>query len=179
MKVSAITGLILLALAAPAMGQAKSSGDATSPSASSKASLAEVRAIIHDLEGHTEKLRELLANHRSLVERRPESEGGSPEAKKADEEQLAKWEAALERLLVRIESARAAVVEATQRLDKSIPKDLPTGLAKDVARVRNEAEPERAMAEQVLAKRKPSSARKSKPAKQAPASEPSNEDLDL
>lgn len=171
MKVSAIIGLIWLVLAAPAVGQTKSSSDAPSPGAQSKASLAEVRAIVHELEGHTEKLRELLANHRSLVERRPESE-----------EQLAKWEAALDRLLVRIDGARAAVVDTTQRLDKSITGELPTGLAKDVARVRNEAEPERTMAEQALAKRKPPSTRKAKQAKQAPSDKsapPSNEDLDL
>jgi len=70
-----------------------------------------------------------------------------------------------------------------QRLDKSIAGELPTGLAKDVARVRSEAEPERATAEQVLAKRKPSTARKSKPAKPSSAAEkpdpPSDEHLDL
>lgn len=178
MKVSAITGLIWLALATAAMAQAKSSSDTASPGAPSKSSLAEVRAIVHDLEGHTEKLQELLANHRSLVDQRPQSKGGSPEAKKSYEEQLGKWEAALDRLLTRIDSAHAAVVETTLRLDKSIKGELPTGLAKDVARVRNDAAPERAMAEQVLAKRKPPSARKSKPASDKPAA-PSNEDLDL
>jgi hypothetical protein len=173
MKVSAITGLIWLVLAATAFGQTKSSGNATSPGAPSKAALAEVRSNVHELEGHTEKLRELLANHRSLVERRPDAKGGSPE--------LAKWEAAVARLLARIESAHEALVETTQRLDKSIAGELPTGLAKDVAKARNEAEPERLMAEQVLAKRKASPATKSKPGKQPaekPAS-PSNEDLDL
>lgn len=169
MKISAITGLIWLALAATGAAQSKSIDNTASPSGSSKASLAEVRANVHELEGRTENLRELLSQHRSLVERRPQSE-----------EQLAKWSSALERLLVRIDSARAAVVETIQRLDKSIKGELPTGLAKDVARARNDAEPERAMAEQVLAK-KPASARKSKPAKPAAekAPPPSNEDLDL
>lgn len=181
MRVSAITGLIWLVLAATAVGQTKSSGNATSPGggAQSKAVLAEVRSIVHELEGHTEKLRELLADHRSLVERRPESGGGSPEAKKAQEEQLAKWEAALERQLVRIESGHAALVETTQRLDKAITGELPTGLAKDVAKARNEAEPERLMAEQALAKRKSSPARKAKPGKQPSEKQPSNEDIDL
>jgi hypothetical protein len=179
MKISVITGLIGLVLAATAAGQTKSSSNTTSSGAPAKAALAEVRSIVHELEGHTEKLRELLSNHRSLAERRPEPEGGSPEAKKAHDEQLAKWEAALERLLVRLEAARATLVETTQRLDKSITGELPTGLAKDVARVRNEAEPERAMAEQVLAK-KPA-ARKAKPAKTTPAkpAAPGHEDLDL
>jgi hypothetical protein len=168
MKISAITGLIWLVLAATAVGQSKSSGNATSPGAQSKSVLAEVRAIVRELEGRTEKLRELLANHRSLVEQRPESG-----------EQLAKWEAALARLVITIENGHAALIETTQRLDKSISGELPTGLAKDVAKARNEAEPERLMAEQVLAKRKAAS--KSKPAKQAnekPAA-PSNEDVDL
>jgi DNA repair exonuclease SbcCD ATPase subunit len=170
MKISAIVGVIWLVLAATAVGQSKSVGNAPSSGVSSKASLAEVRAIIHELEGRTDKLRELLSQHRAHVERRPQSE-----------EQLAKWDAALERLLLRIDGARAEVVEATQRLDKSIKGELPTGLAKDVARVRNDAEPERATAEQVLAKNKPS-ARKAKPAKQAASEKsppPSNEDLDL
>lgn len=170
MKVSGVIGLIWLALAATASGQAKSSGNPQG-AAQSKASLAEVREIVHELEGRTENLRELLSNHRSIVENRPESE-----------EQQVKWEAALARSLVRLESARAAVVETTQRLDKAITGELPTGLAKDVARVRNEAEPQRAMAEQALAK-KPPPARKAKPSKPAKATEkpaqPSDEELDL
>lgn len=168
MRVSAITGLIWLLLAATAMGQAKSSSDAPGHGAPSKTSLSEIRSIVHELEGNTEKLRELLSNHRSLVEQQPQSE-----------EQQAKWEAALERLMVRIESARATLVETLQRLDKSITGELPTGLAKDVAKARNEADPERAMAEQVLAKRKPAAARKAKPSKSEKPAEPSNEDLDL
>ena len=103
--------LIWLALAATAAGQSKSSGNAEGSSGSAKASLAEVRSIIHELEGHTEKLRELLSQHGSLVDQRPESEGGSPEAKKAYDTQVAKWSSALERLLVRIEDAHATVVE--------------------------------------------------------------------
>jgi hypothetical protein len=173
MKISAIVGLIWLALAATAAGQSKSVGSSPSSGVASKASLAEVRAIVHELEGRTEKLRELLSQHRAHVERRPQSE-----------EQLAKWDAALERLLIRVDSARADVVEAMQRLDKSIKGELPTGLAKDVARARNDADPERATAEQVLAKNKPSSTRKAKQGKQTPAAAQkpapsSNEDLDL
>jgi hypothetical protein len=179
MKISAITALIWLALAATALGQSKSSGNATSSGAQSKTVFAEVRAIVHELEGHTDKLRELLANHRSLVEQRPQPQGASSEAKKAHEEQLAKWDSAMERLLTRIEGAHAVVVETMQRLDKSIAGELPTSLGKDVAKVRNEAGPERAMAEQVLAKRKPASARKSKPAANEKPARSSNEDIDL
>jgi hypothetical protein len=170
MKISAIVGLIWLALAVTAAAQSKSVGNTASPGVTSKASLAEIRAIVHELEGYTENLRELLSQHRALVQRRPQ-----------EEEPLAKWSSALERLLVRIDSAYADVVKATQRLDKSITGELPTGLAKDVARVRNDAEPQRAMAEQAL-KSKPAAAPK-KPAKKAPATEESaplsNEDLDL
>jgi hypothetical protein len=125
---------------------------------------------VHELEGRTEQLRELLDNHRSLVERRPQN---------AEEKQVAKWDAALERLLVRVAAAHAAVVETTQRLDKANAGNLPTGLAKDVARVKNEADPERVMAEQILAKRKKAPAKKAK-ASDKPAEAPiNNEDYDL
>ncbi|HMJ13969.1 MAG TPA: hypothetical protein VK524_21275, partial [Polyangiaceae bacterium] len=75
---------------------------------------------------------------------------------------------ALERLLHRIDDARAAVVETKQKLDQSANEQLPTALAKDAANARNEAEAQRAAAEQALAKSKPA---KQKPAKQKPASE--------
>jgi len=179
MKLSTITVLIGLVLATTAAAQGTPSGKATSSGGSSKTQLSEVRAIVHELEGQTEKLRELLTQYGSLVEQRPQSEGGSPEAKKAYEDQLAKWDAAIGRLLVRIDTGRATVVDTTQRLDKSITGELPTTLAKDVARAHNEADAERATAEQVLIKNK---SRKSKPAKQAPAKEPDpsdSTDLDL
>lgn len=168
MKVFAITGFMCLALAAPAMGQAKSNGNASSSGAPSKAALEATRKIVHELEGHTEKLRELLSNHGSLVDRKPQSK-----------EELAKWEAALDRLLVRVEAAHASVVETTQRLDKSITGELPTGLGKDVARVKNEAEPERVMAEQILAKRKRAPASKAKKAPAEKPAPPNNEEYDL
>jgi len=166
MKVSAITMLIWFGLATAAAAQGRPSGGA-SPGTSSKAQLSEVRSVVHELEARTEKLRDLMAQYRSLVEQRPQPEGGSPEAKKAHEAQLAKWNTALERLLRRIDAARAAVVETTQSLDQLGTGQLPTALAKDVASARNEAGAQRTAAEQALAKSKP--ARPAKPAKQAEA----------
>lgn len=181
MKLPAFTVLIGLALATTAAAQGASSSKATSSGTSSKTQLSEVRSTVHELEGQTDKLSELLTQYRSLVEQRPQPEGSSPEAKKAHQDQLAKWDSAIERLLVRLDGARAVVVETTQRLEKSISGELPTALAKDVAKALNEAGAERANAEQVLVKNK--SSRKSKPAKQAPTEkepDPSDtDDLDL
>lgn len=179
MKLSAITGVLWLVVATSAFAQSKSTSDAPASSAPSKASLSEVRATVHELEGQTDKLRELLENHRELVAQRPQPQGSGAEGKKWYDEQLAKWETALDRLLTRIESAHALVAATLQRLDKSTQAGLPTALAKDVARVRNEADPERATAEQVLAQRKPA-ARKAKPAAaNDERPQPSNEDIDL
>jgi hypothetical protein len=47
----------------------------------SKSQLSEIRALASELEGHTGKLRDLMEQYRSLVEERPQSGGGSPEAK--------------------------------------------------------------------------------------------------
>src|SRR5262245_40043885 len=98
MKVSAITTLIWLGLAAAAAAQGTPSGKAASPGASSKGQLSEIRSLVHELQARTEKLGDLMMEYRSLVEQRPQAEGGSPEAKKAHEAQLAKWSTALERL---------------------------------------------------------------------------------
>jgi uncharacterized protein YukE len=168
MNVPAIIVLMGCGLAATATAQGTPSEKPASSGAPSKAQLSEIRSVVHELEGRTEKLRDLMTQYRSLVEQRPQAEGGSPEAKKAHEDQLAKWSTALERLMRRIETARAAVVETTQRLDQLRSGQLPTSLAKDVASARNEAEAQRTGAEQALAKSK-SAARKSKQAKQPPA----------
>ncbi len=167
MKVSAITMLIWFGLATAAVAQGTPSGG---PGASSKSQLSEVRSIVHELEARTEKLRDLMAQYRSLVEQRPQAEGGSPEAKKAHDAQLAKWNTALERLLRRVDAARAAVVETSQSLDQAATGPLPTALAKDVATARNEAGAQRAAAEQALAKSKPAKA--AKPAKRAEPEKP-------
>jgi uncharacterized protein YukE len=171
MNVPAITMLIWFGLAATAAAQGTPSGKAASPGASSKAQLSEIRSLVHDLQARTEKLRDLMTQYRSLVEQRPQAEGGSPDAKKAHEKQLAKWDTALERLMRRLDGARTAVVETTQRLDQLATGPLPTSLAKDVASARNEAEAQRTGAEQALAKNKSASARASKRAKQPPATE--------
>jgi DNA repair exonuclease SbcCD ATPase subunit len=175
MKVSAITMLIWFAITAIAGAQGGG--------APSKASLSEVRALVHELQGHTDKLRELMSEYRSLVERRPQPEGGSPEAKKAHEQQLEKWTAALERLMRRVDVARTAVVETVQRLDRAAAgQQLPTALAKDLANARNDAEAQRATAEQALAQNKPAPARPSKHAKQTEREKeppPLPDDLDL
>ncbi|MFI5308983.1 MAG: hypothetical protein ACHQ53_16615, partial [Polyangiales bacterium] len=127
-----------------------------------------VRSLLHELQARNEKLQELMTQHRSLLEERPRPEGGSPEAKQAHAQQLAKWNAALERLLHRVDEALARVVETEQRLDPSATGPLPVGLAKEVASAHNEAEAQRAAAEHAL-KNKPAPARSAKPAKQAPA----------
>lgn len=165
MNVPAMTILICLGLATTAAAQGPS-GEAAKPGASSKAQLSEIRSHVHELEARTEKLRDLMAQYRSLVEQRPQPEGGSPDAKKAHDAQLAKWNTAVERLLRRVDGARVAVVETKQQLEQAATGQLPTGLAKDVASARNEAEAQRAAAEQALAKSKPASARTSKHAKQ-------------
>lgn len=171
MNVSAITMLIGLGIAATAAAQGTPSGKAESPSEASKAQLSETRSLVHELQARTEKLRDLMTQYRSLVEQRPQAKGESPDAKKAHEDQLAKWGTTLERLLRRVDAARTAVVETTQPLDQSATGQLPTALAKDVANARNEAEAQRTAAEQALAKSKTAPARTSKRAKQPPATE--------
>jgi ABC-type transporter Mla subunit MlaD len=147
--------LICVALSAVAPSTGAAQGAPSGASASSKPQLAEIRASLRALQGHTDTLRELMEQYRALVERRPEAEGSSADAKKAHEAQLAKWSAALERLLRRIDEAHKALVEVAQRLSQQATGNLPTSLAKDVANARNEADAERATAEQALAKRAP------------------------
>jgi len=159
MNVPAITMLIWFGLAATAAAQGTPSGKAASSGAPSKTQLSEVRTLVHELQGRTEKLRDLMEQYRSLAEQRPQ-----------EKEQQAKWDAAVERLMRRVDVARAAVVETTQQLDKSVTGQLPTALAKDVASAKNEADAQRTAAEQALAKNKP--ARTPKPAKTAAAEKP-------
>ena len=172
MKVTAITMLIWLGLATVAAGQGTASSKAPSSGPASKAQLSEIRSLVHELELRTDKLRDLMAQYRSLVERRPQPEGASPEAKKAHDDQLAKWSASLERLLAKLDGGRAAVVETVQQLNQAVTGQLPTGLAKDVANARNDADAQRAAAEEALVKSKPAAARASKRAAQKPAAEP-------
>ena len=162
MKLTAITVLTWFALALSVAAQGATS---------SKASLSEVRSLVHELQGRNEKLRDLNDQYREVVGQKPQS---------TDQAQLDKWSAALERLLRRIDEARAAVVETKGKLDQAAAKQqLPTSLGKDVANAHNEAEAQRAAAEQALAKPKPG---KQKPAKQKPVAEkpapPPSDDLD-
>jgi hypothetical protein len=165
--ITVLFGLVLAASAA-AQGQDTPSGKAASPSAPPKGQLAEVRSLVSELQGHTDKLSDLLSQYRSLVEQRPEPEGSSPEQKKAHDAQLEKWSAALERLLKRLDTARADVVDTKTRLEKAATGELPTSLAKDVAKSRTEADAQRANAEQALAAKRPAPAKKAKSTKAPP-----------
>jgi hypothetical protein len=169
MKISAITMLIWIAVgASTAAAEGTQSGKAASPGGTSKTELSEIRSLVHELQGRTEKLSDLMTQYRSHLEQRPQGE-----------EQLAKWEAALDRLYKRMDAARAAVVETMQRLEHVAIDQLPTSLAKDLANARNEAGAQRTAAEQALAKNKPS--RKAKQAKAPPEkpAPPLPADLDL
>src|SRR5689334_25357341 len=99
MNIRTITMLVWIGLAAPVAAQGAHSSKSMSPGGSSKTSLSEIRSIVHELQGRTEKLRDLNKEYRSLVEQRPQS----------NEAQAEKWNAALERLLKRMEGAHAAV----------------------------------------------------------------------
>jgi hypothetical protein len=158
MKAPAIALLICVGLAAASASHSVAQSK-QSPSAS-KPQLSEIRELVHKLQGYTEKLQDLMTQYRSLLEQRPQGND-------------TKWSAALDRLLVRVDTARATVVEAKQRLDQLVNgQTLSTALGKDVANTQNEADAQRADAEQALAKRKPA-ARAAKPAKK-PASEPTD-----
>jgi hypothetical protein len=161
MNIRAITILIWFGFAATAAAQGAASNKSSSQSTPSQAQLSEIRSVVNELQARTEKLRELMGQYRSLVEERPQSQ-----------EAQAKWNTALDRLMRRVDTARAAVVETSQHLDKVNSGRLPTSLAKDVADAHNEAEAQRTAAEQALAKNKPAPAQKGKPAKQAQANEP-------
>ena len=178
MNVIVISALTWLALAVPVAAQGAPSrkpataAASTQPTAApSQAQLSELRALAHELQARTEKLGDLLEQYSSLARQRPQAQAGNAGAKKAHDDQLAKWDAAVERLLRRVDGAHAAVVETLQRLDQLPNARLPTSLAKDVVRARNDAVTQRTAAEQVLAKNKAVLARPPKPAKSAPPPE--------
>jgi hypothetical protein len=168
MKTTAIAWMCWLGLATTVAAQAA----ATSPGQGPKMELKQVRTLLHELQARSDKLHELMEQYRSMVAERPQGSA----------EQLAKWNASLDRLLQRIEGARAAVAETEQRLDPSATGQLPTNLAKEVVTAHNEAEAERTSAEHAL-KSKPATARAAKQGKQAPAAAkpapPLPSDLDL
>lgn len=171
MKRTAITVLTWFALALSVAAQGSPVNKSGSPG-TSKTSLSDVRSLVHELQGRNEKLRDLMEQYREVVGQKPQS---------SDEAQLDKWGAAIERLLRRIDEARAAVVETKQKLDQAVAgQQLPTSLGKDVANAHNDAEAQRAAAEEALAKNKSKPA-KQKSAKQKPAEKPAappSDDLD-
>lgn len=172
MNTKLISVLFVLTFAATAFAQGTSSDKS---GGSAKPQLSEIRSLVNALQGQTDKLRQLMEQYRSLVEQRPPG--------KAHSEELDKWDAALERLLVRIDAAHTTVAETSQRLDQSAKGNLPTSLAKDVANAHNDAQAQRLEAEQVIAKNKSVLSHKGKPEKPAKpadkASPPTDADLDL
>jgi len=166
MNVRAITILVGLGLATAsgAAAQSKSPG----PSVSSKSRLAEVRSRVHDLEATTSKLRVSMEDYRSLTEQRPSSDD-----KKGND----RWNRAMARLMERVRTTHAAIVDRTQRLDEVTKEPLPTSLGKDVADARNEAEATRADAEQALKSYKPPPPSKAEPKKAPERDEPDSDPL--
>ena len=158
MNIRAITVVIWFGLVTSGAAQSRPSGKPGNTDAPPKAQLSEIRSLVQELEGRNEKLHELNAQYRSHLEERPQAQ-----------DQLAKWNAALERLLRRIDAARVAVVETMQRLDQAARGALPTSLAKDFANARNEAEAQRTAAEHALAKNK---SKPTRTTKQAPPKQP-------
>lgn len=157
MKVTAITLVICLGIAGTAAAEGSHGSKSTSSAAPSKADLAQIRTVVHELERSTGKLIDLMSQYRSMIEQRPQ-------AKK----QLEKWNKALDRLVRRIAKTRDSVAETMGRMDEMAKGKLPTALAKDVANAHNQADAERAGADQVLAKHKPKPEHRSKRAKKAP-----------
>lgn len=181
MKISAIITAIGLWLAVSAAAQGSSSSKRAGAEGSSKTPFTQIRSLANELQGNADKLGDLMTIYRSLLEQRPQSEGRSPEQKKAHDEQLAKWSAAVERHLTRIEKTRVVVVETMQRLDQAAKgQNLPTSLAKDVANARNEADAQRAAADQALKSKPKLAPKRAKPApKNDEPAPPLTDDLDL
>jgi len=161
----AIAVLFVLGLAAGAAAQGARSGKASSET-SEKLQPSEIRAVVHEAQKHVETLRGLLDEYRSLVEGRPKQRGSGAEAKKAYDKQVAKWGAALDGVLRRLEKAHARLVQLTPSLGKAAKLQLTTALGRDVADTFNEAEAQRTAAEQALSKSKDEAARLAKNRKQ-------------
>jgi transketolase len=166
MNIPAIAMLIWFGLVATAAAQGTPAAKGSAQGTPSQAQLSEIRSVVNELQARTEKLHELMEQYRSHVEQRPQSQ-----------EAQDKWNTALERLLRRIDQARAQVVETSQHLDQLSKRTLPTSLGKDVADAHNDAEAQRTAAEQALAKTKPAPARATKSAKQTPANQPARLEL--
>ena len=174
MRVAAITLSLCLGLAGTAAADDGPKGKNENADGAAKSRMAEVRSIVRDLERSTSTLTVLLKDVRGHLEERPP---------KAQQQQLERWEGAFDQLLRSLQKAHAAVVETTKRLNEGATAQLPTSLAKEVANARNEAEPMRAAAEQVLKQHKPKPQKTSKRATKAPeAAQPDDlrlDDVDL
>jgi ribosome-binding protein aMBF1 (putative translation factor) len=173
MKIPAITLLMCIGLSASAAAEGARQGKSESSQSASKEQLAEIRSVLRELVRVTGKLTDLMGQYRSLIEQRPA-------AKKGSDEQLAKWNEALDRLVRRIDAARTPVVDTMKQLDQLASVTLPTSLGKDVANAHNEADAVRAAADQVLAnhKPKPAPAKTAKKTPDADETEPPLGDLD-
>lgn len=171
MRLAALVGLMCWGLATTAAAQGSvsakaSGGQAANSSSRTKAELAAIRELVQELQARTETVRDYLAQLRSLVEQRPrDADNGSDAAKQP---QLAAWNTSLERLLRRIDAARAKLADTEQRLAAMNTDRLPAALTANVETARQEAATERTSAEQALAASKPPPGHTAKSAKQAP-----------
>ena len=174
MRIPAITLLICLGLTAAAAAQGTPNSKAAG--GGSKAQLSEIRSLVHELERTSSKLDVLIADYRSLMDKRPRAQGSSPDAKAAQKKQFKRWDSAVERLLRSIQKTHAAIVETTKRLKPTNDKKLPTSLGKELADARNTADAAQAAGKQVLSKRKPKKRSPKRPKKADPGPAP---ELDL
>jgi hypothetical protein len=149
MKRLTLIALTWCALAATAAAQ--SSTTDSSP----KAALSTVRSNLQELQKQIEVVRVFLAQFRSLVEAKPNEHGGGDEAKQAYEQALTAWSLRLERLLRRLDSARASLADSEQKLEASLGVKLPASLAADVETARQQAAAERESADEAKVASKP------------------------
>jgi len=156
MRILPITLSFCLGLAATAAAEGAPKGKATSSAKATRAQVKEIRSIVHELERQSSKLSVLLDDFRTLSAKRP---------RKAQKEQLARWDAAFNRLLRSMQKTQTALVETGKRLDQAATVKLPTTLHKEVADARNAAEPVRLAVKPLLAKNKSRLKKKPKRAK--------------
>ena len=154
MTVRALTGLLIWALATTAAAQ-ESAGGSVPPGPPSKSEQSAIRSLVSELQKDTEVLRDYNDQHREAMARRPHEHA-----------ELAVWTESMDRLLRRMDAARAKLVETEQHLSSANIERLPFALGKDVANARREASDERTNAEHALAMKKPDKKGGAKPAKQ-------------
>jgi hypothetical protein len=163
MKLPAMMALLWVVFATGVAAQPSGPGGASK----SKSELAAIRDLVSELQAATETLADYNAQHREAVARKPRS--GSQEEHDA-------WTESFERLLRRMEGARAKVADAEQRANGIKLEGLPLALAKDLAKAKTQASAERANAEQALASKPKKSGKPAKPAPK-PAGPPPDIDL--